>query len=380
MTDKFFKKTGKIIFLLLVSHIFILYFFSTTPILYETISADNPEFWIISPRASKSAVKSAVINNYSNQSLIKTRVHYNYHTMQKRDNSVINNIYLELQTIKYTIWGGLIFVIISFIGLTLHSTEKYQKKSIILMYISFVIIIFSGFSFYKQWFFIKTVEVTSNVDLSTIWDSIFNIYYFQIILFTGFISVLGSVIYIGRISFRVINQSRDIRKKEALDKIVLGSSNVEKKPYLEDVKYEKPFFEPEKKEKIKEPFHQKTSFGSNNYNNNIEEIDFEKKIHSSNDLGLDEKKELDSKEDFFNENNKKEEQKKVDGDDSKNIENSTNEKTDIFSSENQIDQADSFKEVKIRCPKCKHVFKIKKKINGVTNMYCPQCGQKGVLR
>ncbi len=355
MSDKFFKKTGKTIFLLIVANIFALYLISSVPILFETISADEPEFWMISPPVSK----NAVINNPDNQSMIKTRVHYNFYTMQKRDDSNISKLSEDLRGINYCLWGSLIFSIVAFIGLILYSTQKYQKKALIIMSVGILVILFTILNLYLQWSFINNINYFDNVDFSAIWKQGSNLNYIYLIFFVGIISFFGSLSYFGRVGYRFLNQRREIKKKGAYEQLVNKNDEVVSESRVDD-KDAKPFFDDsdDKKSDV------------------VHSSDVNKKVDLGEEEITDEseyKKNV-QRESFFDEDEKREKKMEPQNTEEKNV------KSDDFESELEDKENVSYKEVKIRCPKCKHVFKVKKNVGGVTKMYCPQCGQKGVLK
>jgi hypothetical protein len=355
MIDKFFKKTGKTIFLLMVANIFALFLISSVPIFYETISADDPDFWMISPPVAK----NAVINNPDNQSMIKIRVHYNFYTMQKRDDSNISKLSEDLRGINYCLWCGLIFSVVAFVGLILYSTQKYQKKALILMSIGFIVIVFASLNLFLEWSFINTVNSYDDISFSAIWEQGLNLNYFYLIFFVGMISFFGSLSYFGRVGYRFLNQRRETKKKEAYEQLVNKKDEIPSKSRV-DEKAGRPFFgDSSQKKSDVVPV-----------SNISKKMELEK--NSGTDVSLDEKKV--ERESFFDEREKKDENIKPQRTEEKTVE------SDVFESKSAEEENVSYKEVKIRCPKCKHVFKVKKKIDGVTKMYCPQCGQKGVLK
>lgn len=369
MDKKTFKKTSKIIFLIIVAQIVLVFAISLMPFFYETISADNPEFWLVSPPISK----AEALNNPSNQSLIKTRIHYNFFTMQKRDDENIQKISGDLKEISYLIWGSLILGTISFIGFILFSTEKFPERSFLIMSIGSGIIFLSVFSLYKQFMFIDTVNSIKSVDLSAIWKPNSNLYYIYILFLASIVTVFGSVVYTGRIGMIFYNRRKEFKKNQALKRMLSkdespdeGSTRIKReegKPFFGDSKVDEKNLEKNKVDEIIEE-------------NDIV-LDKDSEYHGEKNL---EKKtdnaEIDERESFFGENgdNVQVGQKDV-FDESK-----SKESNDAFDSEYSEEKAVSYKEVRVRCPKCKHVFKIKKKIGEPTHMFCPQCGQKGVLK
>ena len=336
---------------------------------------------------------------------------YNLALMEK-NNGQIGSLSKNLQRITIFFWAVAILSILSFIGIIIHLSKKFLTLGKIFLLIGCGTAIFSILSVIYLLMFIKDVNGLGSISLATMGP--LPVKYIYIPLLTGIISLGCSGVYSVFIVISAVKyfKTADLRKKpkEKSKKISKkGENKEEKKAFVaktasiksskkqdeiedwlkneidqvKETKDEivKPVEEPEKEEvpldvepstevTVEEPDKEQEHIeiekeeGKNPFNTPFSKkepliTDEEKPVGSS-----DEKSTMSPFESALSSAIEKRQK--------------TKNKTEGKVQETSKPEKVQTKELTVRCPQCKNIFKVKKE--GKTTIKCPHCGKEGVAK
>jgi len=123
---------------------------------------------------------------------VKDTLHFNKEMMGKSDNEQIQNFVGHLNLINILFWLLIIFDLVFIIGMIIHATGKHPSLAPIMMLMGLGNLIFSILIVILQIFFIKNVNDSSTVSLSSIVTAI---HYAYIPLIFVIILLINTIIY-----------------------------------------------------------------------------------------------------------------------------------------------------------------------------------------
>jgi len=366
--------------------------------------------------------------------------YHNFETMKKSDNSILHDLASYLNWVIMVSWVTTAIGLISFIGLSIDLLEKYRfiGKTIVFTGCSMVVLTVLSFVL----FYLFTVHVNETTSISS--SNLFGLFkYSYITLIFILFSMFSSGAYLAYVSLYYYTSEKvgmEQNKKEKKKKIVKKPNKQMKKSEKKelalsedrsDLTLKEPIQGLDKKSKEMETWLvgevQKSKELSINKEKDekeetstIEEVESDLKTEVSIQAEGEKVNKAEAKSPFKDEPEKtgfseilKEDisqdsrtdesfqqalssaiEKKQKVEKPNNLGAEKGKEIDISSEEvkpakieekTQIEEQAKertliTKKFNVRCPGCKHVFIVEKKIDGVTNIKCPKCGKEGVLK
>jgi ribosomal protein S27E len=370
-----------------------------------------------------------------------TYIYHNFETMKKSENSVLNNLADQINLIMIISWIIIAIGLISFIGLNIDILENHKLTAKILLLTGCSMLFLTILSFILFYFFMNHVNETPDISLLKIID-FFNYHYITLILIV--LSTLSSGAYIAYISLYFYSSGKELNVQKKEKKKIKKSKEKKMKPDKKkpsktkndlDLTSDATVQDLEKKSNEMETWLVGEVQKSEEHKIDTEkpeeeapiieedESDLKNEIlqKSKDDEKVDKpvvkspfkdepkKNDLSEKTEETEQDTKTEEsfqqalssaiEKKQNVGKTKDLDIEKGEKTTVSSKDTEpleregktqmeeprVKEQDKEKNViakkfNVRCPGCKHVFIVEKNIEGVTNIKCPKCGKKGVIK
>lgn len=325
-------------------------------------------------------------------------ISYNFALLEKTSNIHLSDLKNDIQLIIYFLWLSLIFALVSFIGLIIHTVQKKPKLGLLLMLFGCVTILFSILIVIFQIILISKIENIQNITAASIGPLPINYIYITILI--GFaLLVISAMHTINVAPFSIKNlknnkieekkpkKDKKIKKKEENETKIPAQEKIEEKPektissiqkkdeieewLKEEIEQtgDKKLEEPEKTVEQQPVIKQSVSpFGKKTNKDQQKEI---KELSASEPVRQTEETEkVPISEKFENALSSAIQKRQTEKPDE--------EKTKTEQKEEKTTKTHD-KEIKVRCPECKKVFSVKKE-GPITKIKCPECGKEGIAK
>ena len=369
--------------------------------------------------------------------------YHNFETMKKSDNIILNDLASYLDWVIIISWVTTAIGFISFIGLSIDLIEKYRFIGKTIVFTGCSMVVLTVLSFILFYLFTNHVNETIGISLSNLFGPFKYSYITLIFIIFSMFSSGAYLAYVSFYYYTSEKAGAKKNKKEKNKKKVKEPKKQriksDKKEPLQskdktDLSLKKQVTDLDKKSKEMENWLVSEAKKSNEFNTDTEKD--EEKTSVTEEVEPDLKNEIStqSKEEekatksegkspfkdepektIFSESSKKDaspepqthesfqqalssaiEKKhksekpeeldiKKEDDTSAEKVKSTETKKKPQKEEPKVEEqakkeTSVVKKFNVRCPGCKHVFIVEKKIDGVTNIKCPKCGKEGVIK